>query len=151
MVYRELLRRVEDQARGYGDTLQAPCDGARLARLRERVRNELRSGLPEEYAGFLRLTDGMNWNGLYVYPSETSPIAGHPEHVLAGIVETNLDLREGDRFDDLLVFAEDSLDVYARRVSTGEFMIFDRISHDPIEAAPSFDALMGAALRRRQS
>ena len=148
MGYRELLRRVEHQAGGYGVTLQASCDGSRLARLRGRVREALGSELPEAYAGFLRLTDGMNWNGLFVYPSETSPIAGHPEHVLAGFVETNLDFREDERFDDLLVFAEDSLDVYARRVSTGEFVILGRVSYDLIEAVPSFDTLMAAALRR---
>ena len=119
-----------------------------MEKLRRRVREELGAELPEGYADFLRSTDGMNWNGLYVHPSETSEIADHPGHVLTGFVETNLGLRDDDRFEDLLVFAEDSLDFYARRVSTGEFQVFERVPLDLVETFPSFDALMGAALRR---
>ena len=143
-MYQELLRQVEDQARKYGRALQPPCDERRLVKLRECVRNELRSELPEAYAGFLRSTDGMNWNGLFVYASERSPLASHVD----GFVGANLDYREDDRFADLLVFGHDSLDVYTRRVSTGEYQVFDGVAHNLIATLPSFDALMSAALRR---
>ena len=104
--------------------------------------------MPEAYAGFLRLTDGMNWNGLYVYPSETSPLKGHPQHRLRGFVETNLGYREDDWFADLLVFGDDSLDIYAHRISTGEYQIYDKVPGNLVETVPSFDALMSASLRR---
>ena len=147
-MYRDLLRRVEDRARSYGDALQAPCDERRLEKLRGRVGEELGTVLPEDYADFLRLTDGMNWNGLYLYPSETFPIAGHPEYELRGLVEPNLDYREDDWFADLLVFGDDGLDLYARRISTGEYQIYDRVPNNLIETVPSFDALASAALGR---
>ena len=143
-MYERLLRRVEDQAVTYGETLPAPCDGRSLAELRERVRDELGAELPGAYAGFLRLRDGLNWNGLFVYAGGRSPAAGNIE----GFVEANLRYRDDDRFAGLLVFAEDGLDVYALRVSTREYQIFDQVPHNLIDTVPSFDALMCAALRR---
>ena len=148
MPYRELLREAEDQKRRHGDALQAPCDERRLSVLRGRVRGELGTELHEEYAGFLRLTDGMNWNGLYVYPSETSPVADRSANAMAGFVEANLGLREDGWCSDLLVFAEDSLDLFTRSVLTGEYRIYDRVPGNLIETGPPFDALMGVTLER---
>jgi hypothetical protein len=91
--------------------------------------------LPVEFEELLRFADGMNWNGLYLYPS-------------TGLVESNLDHREVEGLEDVLVFGNDSLDLFAWRSSTGEFQILDLVPRQVMETFPTFDALMGLALDR---
>jgi hypothetical protein len=148
-VYPQLLRDVEAQARRYGAAaLQPPCAEQAVRALRLRVREELGLPLPGEFAEFLRLADGLNWNGLYLYPSATTSLAGQPDVVLAGLVESNLDHRDTGGPEDVLVFGHDSLDLFAWRSSTGEFQVLDLVPRDVLETLPSFDALMGVALGR---
>lgn len=146
--YRQLLAQVRDQ----GGSLQPPCDEHGLDVLRGRLRAELGIGLPAELADLLRVANGLNWNGLYLYPSATTALAGHPDVVLAGLVEANLDHREvggiEEGLEDVLVFGDDSLDLYAWRGSTGEFQVLDKVPRDVIATAASFDELLSGALRR---
>ena len=135
MVYPALLREVAGQARRYGAALQPPCDERSIRALRARVQDELRLSLPTEFEEFLLLTDGLNWNGLYLYPS-------------ADLVESNLDHREVAGLEDVLVFGNDSLDLFVWRSSTGEFQILDLVPRQVMATLPSFDALISLALDR---
>ena len=133
-MYPQLLRDVEAQARRYGAAaLQPPCAEQAVHALHLRVRDELGLPLPGEFAEFLRLADGLNWNGLYLYPSATTSLAGQPDVVLAGLVESNLDHRDTGGPDDVLVFGHDSLDLFAWRSSTGEFQVLDLVPRDVLE------------------
>jgi hypothetical protein len=100
-----------------------------------RVRDELRLPLPAEFEEFLLLTDGLNWNGLYLCSC-------------ADLVESNLDHREVEGFEDVLVFGNDSLDLFAWRSSTGEFQLLDLVPRQRMATFPTFDALLSLALRR---
>jgi len=146
--YPELLRDVARQQAGWGAQPQQPCAPDELDRLSRRVRAELRTDLPAEYAGLLARTNGLDWNGVVFYASETVPIAGRPEGNIPGLVETNLAYRDDDRFDDLLVFGSDGLDIYAYRISAGWYEIRDQVPLNVIADALSFDALMTKALQR---
>src|SRR5688572_29761582 len=75
-MYRQLLAEVRTEQARYGGHRQPPCTEERLALLRRRVREELGAELPDEYAAFLREQDGLNYNGLFIYASETRPIVG---------------------------------------------------------------------------
>ena len=68
--------------------------------------------------------------------------------MLAGLVESNLDHRDGGGVDDVLVFGHDSLDLYAWRSSTGEFQVLDLVPREVVATLPSFDALLSVALGR---
>ena len=145
-VFPHLLRDVEAQAeRRGGAALQPPCAEQAVRALRLRVRDELGLPLPVEFEGFLRIADGLNWNGLYLYPSATASLAGRRDVVLAGLVESNLNHWDVGGFQDVLVFGHYSLDLFAWRSSTGEFQVLDPVPRDVMDTLPSFDALMGVA------
>ena len=128
-----------------GAARQPPCAEQAVRALRLRVRDELGLPLPVEFEGFLRIADGLNWNGLYLYPSATASLAGQPDVVLAGLVESNLDLWDAGGLEDVLVFGHDSLDLFAWRSSASEFQVLDPVPRDVMATLPSFDALMGVA------
>ncbi len=146
-MYEQLLTRVGEEQAKYGERSQPPCTGERLERLRQRAPAELGAEVPEEYAAFLRAQDGLNHNGLFIYASETSPVAGGADATIEGFVEANLGWRDDEFFNDYLVFGEGNMDLYVRHLPTGEYQVLDRTPGNLIEAHPAFDQLIAAALK----
>lgn len=146
-MYEQLLTRVGEEQARYGERSQPPCTEERLERLRRRALEELNAEVPEEYAAFLRAQDGLNHNGLFIYASETSPVAGGTDATIEGFVEANLGWRDDEFFNDYLVFGEGNMDLYVRHLPTGEYQVIDRTPGNLIEAPPSFDQLIAAALK----
>jgi hypothetical protein len=146
-MYEQLLTRVGAEQARYGERSQPPCTEEGLERLRRRAQEELGAEVPEEYAAFLRAQDGLNHNGLFIYASETSPVAGGADATIEGFVEANLGWRDDEFFKDYLVFGEGNLDLYVRHLPTGEYRVIDRTPGNLIEQHPSFDQLIAAALK----
>ena len=63
-------------------------------------------------------------------------------------MESNLNQREVEGLEDVLVFGNDSLDLSTWRSSTGEFQILDLVPRQVMETLPSFNALIEVALSR---
>ncbi|HEX8119397.1 MAG TPA: YrhA family protein [Pyrinomonadaceae bacterium] len=146
-MYEQLLTQVGAEQAKYGERSQPPCAEGRLERLRLRAREELGAELPEEYADFLRAQDGLNHNGLFIYASETSPVAGGADATIQGLVEANLDWRDDEHFNNYLVFGEGNMDIYVRHLPTGAYQTLDRTPGNLIETHPSFQHLLAAALK----
>ena len=147
-MYQELLREVAEAQSKYGERKQPPGHPERLARLRERVREELAAEVPPEYEAFLREQDGLNWNGLFIYACEPSEVAGASADAhIEGFVEANLAWRDDEHMRDYLVFGEGNMDLYVRHLPTGEYRTIDRVPGNLIETHPSFEAMLAAALK----
>ena len=146
-MYRQLLDELQGEQTRYGGHRQPPCTEERLALLRRRVREELGAELPDEYLAFLREQDGLNYNGLFVYASETTPIVCVRDASIQGIVEANLGWRDVETMRDYLVFGDGNMDLYARHLPTGEYHVLDRVPGNLIETHPSFELMMVAAFK----
>jgi hypothetical protein len=146
-MYRSLLDRVTAEQHRFRCEPQPPCTEIQLDRLGESVLAELAAQLPEGYKEFLRLSNGLDWNGVVIFASERIQITSYPDRFISGFVEMNLIYREADSSRSL-VFGSDGMDVYTYNQSTSSYEIHDAVSDDLIEALPSFDALIVKALTR---
>ena len=147
-MYRDLLESVADEQRRFGSQSQPGCSEAQIERLSERVTRELAAELPDGYKEFLRLANGLDWNGVVIFASENVPITAQQVRFVFGLVEMNLIYREDDRFARLLVFGSDGVDIYVYNNVTRAYEIYDESSHELVETLPSFDEMMRKALRR---
>jgi hypothetical protein len=146
-MYQQLLDEVRAEQARYGGHVQLPCPEERLAVLRRRVREDLGAELPEEYVAFLREQNGLNFNGLFIYASETTSIVGTRDASIQGIVDANLGWRDVESMRVYLVFGDGNMDLYARHLPTGEYHVLDRVPGNLIETHPSFELLMAAAFK----
>ena len=146
-MYTSLLTSVAEEQRRFRCEPQPPCTEVQIERLAERVRAELAAPLPEGYKDFLRLSNGLDWNGVVIFASERIPITSHPDRFIHGFVEMNLLYRDADRSRSL-VFCSDGMDIYTFDPLTDTYAIYDEVPHELIETLPSFDALMTKALTR---
>src|SRR5918992_2326557 len=90
IMYRHLLNSVTEDQRRFRCEPQPPCTDTQLERLAERAMAELAAQLPEAYQDFLRLSNGLDWNGVVVFASERVPITSRPDRFINGFVEMNL-------------------------------------------------------------
>ena len=147
-MYQELLKRVGEEQRRFGSGLQPATTGEQIQVLIERSRKELHTEPPSDYLNFLRLTNGLDWNGVVIYASDTVPIVGHQDRTIPDLVEMNLNYREDPRFEDLLVLGSNGMDIYTYRISNGVYEIYDEVPHELVESIPTFDELITNALTR---
>jgi hypothetical protein len=145
---RALLDLIAQEQRRYGSALQPPATDEQIHRLVEQARVELRTDLPAAYLDFLRLTNGLDWNGVVLYGTATLPMVGHADRSIAGIVEMNLSARNDERFDDLLVLGSNGMDLYTVRVSTSRYEIYDEVPHELVDSTGTCAELLVKALTR---
>mgnify|MGYP001557784141 CR=1 FL=1 len=93
-------------------------------------------------------TNGLDWNGVVIYASDTVPIVGHPDRHIPDLVEINLNYRDDPRFADLLVIGSNGMDIYTYRISKGVYEVYDEVPHELVDTVPTFDELTAKALSR---
>jgi hypothetical protein len=141
-MYEELFQEAAAVTRRLGDELQAPASEELIADLRKRVRQQLRYELPDGYLDFLRQANGMDWNGLSIYATGRTLIQGQTDRYVPGLVEANLQWREGGGYRDQVIFANDGDTNFAWSLKDSAFQVriqpVDRVS----ETAASFEELL---------
>ena len=147
-MYQQLLDRVAEEQLRFKSEPQPPATEEQLQRVVEDGSKKLHTELPGDYLHFLRLTNGLDWNGVVIYGAGSNPLASHPDRSIADIVEMNLNYRDDSRFGDLLVLGSNGMDIYTYRISTDRYEIYDEVPHELIESFPTFDELMSKALTR---
>jgi hypothetical protein len=137
-----------DRVIALGGRPQPPCSEEEIKELRTRARAELSAGLPDEYADFLKVTNGLNFNGVFIYPSRTTPIAAKPGAEMYGFVEENLTWREFvDRQGNYLFYADSDLNLWGYNLTKSRHELRAKDCDDVEEVYRSFDEMLTAALR----
>jgi hypothetical protein len=144
----DLLSEVHAQQREYEMVIEPPASPKEIATLREIVRADLGVALPDAYAKFLAVSNGLLFNGTEFYATERRPkLPGRP--FLDGVVPANLDVRGNEQFARVLVLGESGMEIYVQDLVSSAFRIVDRVSLDTYESYESFDELFAAAIRNR--
>jgi hypothetical protein len=101
---------------------------------------------PPEFLDLLRDQDGGDVNGLRFYATRDTPLAGGCGAVLPGLVQVNLDMREGGGLDGYVVLADGSIGLRALHLASRAFHELDPITVEVVGVYPSFAALLTAAI-----
>jgi hypothetical protein len=146
-LYAGLLAEVADQCRKLNQELQPQATPEDIDSLCRRARSELDVDVPEGYVTFLRLHDGLDWNGLMVYASHTTPVVGDSRYSIHGLVEANIAWRGFAPHREFLFFAESGVDIYCLHLASCQYQITDRQSGRLNGVVASFEHLIVEALR----
>jgi len=141
-MYQQYLQEVENQTKMYSEQMQPPATETALADLSARALAELSAVVPQEYKDFLRVTDGLNWNGLFIYSSHNTDDYKH------GFVDSNLDWRSYEINDDFVYFGNADINLYVYSIRDSEYQMLDRPSMDVYGSFRTFDEMLTEALKR---
>lgn len=145
MVERQ-YQRIVAAHKAIGGALQPGCTAEQLEKPRGQVPAQRRGRVPEDYRAFLKLMNGLDYNSFSIYGSETTPIVGHPQVTVSGMVEANLGLRHTPSCHAHLLYGELPPLLYASDLTGTKFGSFDQTSLDQVEAFSSFEEMLDAAL-----
>ena len=148
-MYRELLEQIQVKLQKRQTVPQPPCDEAQIERLREQARTELGDELPAAYLDFLRLSNGLDWNGLHFFAAETTQLRGKRPGMIEGFVPANLGYRDVEEMRSFLIFGVSGMELYVYDKKNRDYRIQDTVSMDTYETYSDFDSLMTEALRKR--
>jgi hypothetical protein len=148
-MYRELLEQIRIRLQKRQLVPQPPCSEQQIERLREQARTELGDEVPEAYLDFLRLTDGLDWNGVEFFAADRTQTRGRRTAVIEGFVLANLGYRDVEEMREFLVFGFSGMDTYVYDKRNRDYRIQDSVSMDTYETYADFDSLMTEVLRSR--
>lgn len=134
------LRRIRAEAEFWGERFPVGASEAAISDLRGRCHAELSYSLPERHAAFLRIVDGLDFNGFVIYSS------GGSGSDCEDLVHANLLWRDDPFKADFVIMAESGIDLFGHRPATGELFCADRTSFDVFERYASVDDLIEAVL-----
>jgi hypothetical protein len=148
MMYRTYLEEIRKSEAQDGLDLQPAASEQDILELRRSSLAELGSDIPQGYADFLRMTNGLEFNGVCIYATRRVVVdLGNYQYDILGFVEATLEWRSmNDDNEHLLVFGDSDLDIYVYDPAAKEYRVQDRGSRDIVAAYPSFDELMEKAL-----
>jgi hypothetical protein len=128
----DLLAAVLDRLVHYEVSVQPPLSETAREAFKSRVAYTLSYALPQAYLDLLAVTDGLDWNGVVLYASETR-LRDDDELDIQGLLEVNIQLRLAYTPDkDFVYFAESGMDAYRHNLTTDKFEISDRVVGDSV-------------------
>lgn len=137
---RQQLLEIADRAAKAGERVAQPASQDCIRKLRSASLSQLSFEIPEEFAAFLSLSDGLDHNGYLIYSSGCEP--GDP----ASFIDRNLEWRKSGFNASTIFFADTGLDAYV--LEGGEFIRQDRVSGDHLEAFATLDAMLAEVLHQ---
>ncbi|WP_231590643.1 YrhA family protein [Hymenobacter terrenus] len=104
-----------------------------LRMVQEEATQKLRYTLPPAYLDLLRLSNGLDWNGVQLYASQPRTRVtpeGRMKYLFRGIVEANEQWRDFPPNEEFIFFAESGDVLYCYNLTSGKFEIVDRITKE---------------------
>lgn len=144
----KVVEKIRSLAAELGEKLEPGASQSEVFELAERVWMEFGVTVPQEYLQFLRIVDGLEYNGLIIYGTKNSTL--DPEASQLDLSEMNRIAREVPRVElrDCLLIGETSTGLLAFDGATGCFQYRDRIGVDRVESYPSFELLLTEEIAR---
>lgn len=128
--------------------MQPPATQESIDRLIQRTKRELIIEIPPTYVHFLKEVNGLNWNGLTIYGTETLPLLDTKDIDLLGLVEANEIWREYEENKAYVYYGEGNISRYGLKISTGEYVERDKPGHDEFEIYKNFEAMLTKILQK---
>lgn len=141
------LREAFGRIRGTALTF-APAGEAGIKDASAALTGEGHPALPADYAEFLRLSDGIVWNGMTLYGTPMIVREYHGQE-FPDILEANrrLKRRRPDLGDRLLLGGMDD-DIHVYDPADGRYYVLDRMGMDEMEDYDDFAGLFAAIVAR---
>jgi hypothetical protein len=144
-MYQNLLTKIINKRKAERTAIQPPITANSTNNLKKEARARLFYDVPEDYIRFLRITNGFNWNSLFIYASETARIDNTNASII-GFVEANLIWQEYEPHKNLITFGDSSLDKFVYNFKASQYQIVDRVSLEVVGDVSCFDELIANAL-----
>ncbi len=144
----DILHQIEKDQQVAKEYSQKPATHAELETLADAMRFTFDAVLPEELEKFLKVKNGLDYNGLVIYGSSQSSENRGAGGFWQGLMAANILWRENGALN-YIVIGETEMDIFTVSLSASSPTRRDRVSGDIIEHYPSVSAMLETAMKER--
>lgn len=139
---KKLIEKVKFIANSWGEELEPPVLEVELQNFSAKLQKNYSITIPLQYAMFLQIVDGLEFNGLIIYGTKKSIM--DPYSSSLDFFEMN-NVFQGelrDRGYDIIIIGEDSTGLLSFDNKMNQFQYRDRIGLDRVESFTSFEQML---------
>lgn len=139
-MWQDTLAKIREQEAGYGGELNGPASEEEIRKFREEI--ESRSiAVPDEYYDFLRVINGVEYNGFIIYGIDEDLLDDEPAQGTTGFLFQK-EVWDETASGQFTYLGESSIDFFAYGVETRKFYVLDNGSDDIMEEYDDFDEFL---------
>ena len=125
----------------HGGTLFPPASDKALNFVNHILKSHGFSALPKEYEEFLKVTDGIIWDGIELSGTRSEERKKN-NYNFPGLIEINLDFMSIDALRGTLVLGRASEELFAYDTLRGKFILIDRLDLTAHSEYPDFVSIL---------
>lgn len=145
--WKKLLEEVKKIEEKYGDSLRRQSSQSEITKLQDKIKEKYGNILlPETYVEFLKMANGIDFNGLVVYGIDEHLQDKDKVENVQGFMETNEIWHENDWHRQFIFFGDSDTAWYCYNLNENVYMELDKPSGTLINTYDSFDNMLTDAL-----
>jgi hypothetical protein len=129
-MYVDLLLKIENERKKYNLLMQPGLEKGKLDKLVYESVDKLNYKITSDYINILKETDGIFYNGIEIYASESQNSVSSKDVIIEGFIEANETWRDDVEKSNYIIFAESGDALYVYNLISGLYEYVDRITLD---------------------
>ncbi len=135
---KEKINRIKEIENQFNQDFPKPIEESKIEEFKEIFLDFFKIEVDEEFLDFLKICDGLDFNGFQIYSSYNHTI----KKVLYGIFENNELWYEVPDFKKYVFFAESGQDLFVFNKESKKYELLDRYCGDLIKTYNSFNNML---------
>ncbi|MES5928499.1 YrhA family protein [Bacillus cereus group sp. MG9] len=146
-MWKNLILEIEKIEKSFNDKLNTPATDTEIGKLRERVKENFNVDLPSEYEEFLKIVNGLDFNGLVIYGVDPSLLDTERDELISGLIDTNEIWYENEFQKEYLFLGDSNIAWFCKNLSDGTYLELDKPSGTVMETYSDFNTMIEEALK----
>jgi hypothetical protein len=146
-MWKNLILEIEKIEKSFNDKLNTPVTDSEVQKLRERMKESFNVDLPSEYEEFLKIVNGLDFNGLVLYGVDSYLLDTERDESICGLIETNEIWYENEFQKEYLFLGDSNIAWFCKNLSDGTYLELDKPSGTVMNTYNDGNTMLEEALK----
>ncbi|PGU05753.1 MULTISPECIES: YrhA family protein [Bacillus cereus group] len=146
-MWKNLILEIEKIEKSFNDKLSTPATDSEVQKLREHAKEKFNVDLPSEYEEFLKIINGLDFNGLVLYGVDSPLLETEKDEQICGFIDTNEIWYENEFQKEYLFFGDSNIAWFCKNLSKGTYLELDKPSGTVMKTYNNFNTMLEEALK----
>ncbi|MBM7645660.1 hypothetical protein JOD45_001878 [Scopulibacillus daqui] len=145
--WKDLLKEIEKIEEEFESSLRHPASDSEIIKMNQNIQQKFGTiVLPDSYTEFLKIVNGLDFNGLVIYGVDKSLLDKDVDEEINGFIETNEIWYENEWQKRYVFFGDSDVALYCYDTEKGVYVELDKPSGTLMQTFDSFDSMLTDAL-----
>lgn len=146
-MWKNLILEIEDILKSVNYKLNTPATDTEVQKLREHAKEKFNVDLPSEYEEFLKIINGLDFNGLVLYGVDSPLLETEKDEQICGFIDTNEIWYENEFQKEYLFFGDSNIAWFCKNLSDSTYLELDKPSGTVMNTYNDFNTMLEEALK----